>query len=71
MASMTTPEERCLVLNATSSVERGFVSTRTQTDSAYTELRGGGAAKNPFGFARLLAALDFMQRPPGDRVCLR
>ncbi len=50
-------------VNATSSVERGFVSTRTQTDSAYTELRGGGAAKNPFGFARLLAALDFMQRP--------
>jgi hypothetical protein len=58
-------------VNATSSVERGFVSTRTQTDSAYTELRGGGAAKNPFGFARLLAALDFMQRHPGDRVCLR
>ena len=48
-------------LNATSSVERGFVSTRTQTDSAYTELRGGGAAKNPFGFAHLLAALDFMR----------
>jgi len=36
-------------VNATSSVERGFASTRTQTDSAYTELRGGGAAKNPFG----------------------
>jgi hypothetical protein len=32
-------------VNATSSVERGFVSARTQTDSAYTELRGGGAPK--------------------------
>ena len=29
--------------SATFSVEHGFVSTRTQTDSSYTELRGGGA----------------------------
>lgn len=35
---------------------------------------GGAAAKNPFGFAHLLAALDFMQRGPleivfaGDRA---
>ena len=49
-------------------VKRGFVSTRTQTDSAYTELRGGGAATNPFGFAHLLAALDFMHPHVGDQI---
>ena len=61
-------------LNATASVERAFVSTRTRTDSSYTELRGVVTAKNPFDFAHLLAALAFMQRGPleivfaGDRA---